>query len=394
MSPSKWVRRNLFRSPLDGILTVVVGGSAIYVLYRLLRFVLVTGRWTIVRDNLSLFIDNNWPVDQLWRVTVFMVLGALGVGIAVGYNAARSREEPTYEAPTGNPWARLFSRTWPIGLALVLLLAMATTIRPLLLVTATIAMAALGYVAGLRLPRRVGTPLTIALMVAGLAGVWLLIGGVEIDGWGGLMLNLFLAAISITLCFPIGLMMALGRQSKLPVIRWVSTAYIELFRGVPLLVLLLMAHVALGFFIPDTIKPGTVVRALVVLTLFTSAYVAEIVRGGLQSVPKGQAEAGKALGMSTLTITRRIVLPQALRNVIPAMVGQFISLFKDTTLVGVAMGLTDLLAGAQASTKQAAFQGQGLGAETLAFVMFLFWAGSYTMSNESAELETRLGVGT
>lgn len=394
MSPAKWVRRNLFRSPLDGLMTVVLGGASAYLLYRLLRFVFVTGRWDVVEENLSLFMDNNWPVDELWRITLFVVAGGFGAGLAVGYNAARRREEPTYEPPTGNFWLRLLSRTWPIAGAIVLLFLLANTIQPILLTLAMIGAAAVGYIAGLRLSRRAGTPLVLGLLLAGLAGVWVLVGGVEIDSWGGLMLNLFLAAISITLCFPVGLLMALGRQSKLPVIRWLSTIYIELFRGVPLLVLLLMANVALGFFIPDTIVPGKVVRALVVLTLFTSAYVAEIVRGGLQSVPKGQAEAGKALGMSTFTITRRIVLPQALRNVIPALVGQFISLFKDTTLVGVAMGLTDLLVGAEAATAQQAFRGQGLLPETLAFVMLLFWAGSYTMSNESAELETRLGVGT
>ena len=127
--------------------------------------------------------------------------------------------------------------------------------------------------------------------------------------------------------------------------------------------------------------------------LFTSAYIAEIVRGGLQSVPPGQIEAGKANGLTPIPIITRIVLPQAIRNVIPALVGQFISLFKDTTLAGAAMGLTDLLGGAEASTAQADFRGQGLIAETLVFVLLIFWAGSYTMSRESQRLETKLGVG-
>ena len=129
------------------------------------------------------------------------------------------------------------------------------------------------------------------------------------------------------------------------------------------------------------------------LVLFTSAYVAEIVRGGLQSVPRGQVEAGRANGLSPLAITTRIVLPQAIRNVIPSLVGQFISLFKDTTLAGAALGVTDLLSAAQASTAQAEFRGQGLIAETLVFVLLVFWAGSFTMSSESQRLERRLGVG-
>jgi general L-amino acid transport system permease protein len=165
-----------------------------------------------------------------------------------------------------------------------------------------------------------------------------------------------------------------------------------------------MANVALGFFVPNTfavfglfeldLVPGKVVRAIVVFTLFTAAYVAEIVRGGLQSVPRGQIEAGQAQGMSPFHVTFLIVLPQALRNVIPALVGQFISLFKDTTLAGAAMGFLELLAAAQAATKQPDFSGQGLIAETLVFVSFMFWVGCYTMSRESQRLEEKLGVGS
>ena len=130
------------------------------------------------------------------------------------------------------------------------------------------------------------------------------------------------------------------------------------------------------------------------MTLFTAAYVAEIVRGGLQSLPRGQTEAAQALGMSPVRTTALIVLPQALRNVIPALVGQFISLFKDTTLAAAAMGLLDLLNVAEAVTAQPAFQGQGLTGESLAFVMLVFWVGCITMSRESQRLERKLGVGT
>jgi general L-amino acid transport system permease protein len=130
-----------------------------------------------------------------------------------------------------------------------------------------------------------------------------------------------------------------------------------------------------------------------VFTIFTAAYVAEIVRGGLQSLPRGQEEAGRALGLSPTRITFLIVLPQALRNVIPAQVGQFISLFKDTVLVGAAMGLFEVLRVAQAVTTQGDFQGQNLLPETFGFVGLLFWVGSYTMSRESQRLEHKLGVG-
>ena len=214
------------------------------------------------------------------------------------------------------------------------------------------------------------------------------------DDWGGFMLNLFLAACAIILCYPLGVLLALGRRSGLPLIRVVCTAYIELIRGAPLFVLLLLANVALGFFVPDSLAPATSTRAIVVFTFFTAAYMAEIIRGGLQSIPRGQFEAAKAVGLSPIRQTGYIVLPQALRNVIPAQIGQLISLFKDTTLAGIAMSLFELLQVSSAVTSQPDFRGQGLIAETLTFAALLFWAVSYTMSRESQRLEKRLGVGS
>src|SRR6185436_7779675 len=200
---------------------------------------------------------------------------------------------------------------------------------------------------------------------------------------------------AIVLCFPLGVALALGRRSKLPIIRAVSVGYIELFRGVPLFVLLLLSSIALGYFWPaDASPPGLVVRAIIAFALFTAAYIAEIVRGGLQSLPRGQAEAATALGFGPVRTTFLIVLPQALRNVIPAIVGQFISLFKDTTLAGAAMAFLDLYGVREAVTSQTAFQGQNLTAEVLAFVMLVFWIGCITMSRESQRLEKKLGVGT
>ena len=157
--------------------------------------------------------------------------------------------------------------------------------------------------------------------------------------------------------------------------------------------MLLLSGVALEFFIPSDTAPGSIARAVTVFTIFTAAYLAEIVRGGLQSIPKGQIEAGKALGLSTVKITFMITLPQALRNVIPAQIGQFISLFKDTTLAGAALSVLEILRVGEAITKQDDFLGKGYIYETLAFVALLFWVGSYVMSRESQRLEKRLGVG-
>jgi general L-amino acid transport system permease protein len=214
------------------------------------------------------------------------------------------------------------------------------------------------------------------------------------DDWGGFMINVLIAAAAIVLCFPLGVMLALGRASKLPLLKAACTAYIEIFRGSPLFVLLLLANNALEFFVPRSLAPGVVVRAVIVFTLFTAAYLAEIVRGGLQSVPPGQDEAAKALGLSPTRATLLITMPQALRNVIPAQIGQFISLFKDVSLAGTAMGVFDLLNVGRTITKQPDFAGQRLDVESLAFVALLFWVGSYTMSRESQRLEKKLGVGT
>ena len=391
----KWARRNLFRSTGDSVTTVVVGSILLYLLYRFLRYVFVTGRWTIVESNLYLYLTGVWPDDQLWRLIVAILIMAAGGGLTVGYYARRrAQENEDAGTPQTTDWRNWLARVWPLVGLIVILLVATTTIGPLLLVLAAVVALVAGRLVGARLPRSAGRFLAWGLPLIVLALIWFLAQGHDWNSWGGLLLNLVLAAISITLCFPLGLLLALGRRSSFPIVRGISTAYIELFRGLPLIALLLMANVALGFFIPGDLAPGDVVRAIVVFVLFTAAYVAEIVRGGLQSVPRGQIEAGRALGLSPVSVTRRIVLPQALRNVIPALVGQFISLFKDTTLAGAAMGFIDLLRAAEASTQQREFLGQGLIVESLVFVSIVFWAGSYTMSKESQELETRLGVGT
>jgi general L-amino acid transport system permease protein len=285
-------------------------------------------------------------------------------------------------------------RAGPVLVLVVVLLAFAGSVTATLLVVAIAALTLAARVAGRRIRLRPVWAVGIAL--AGLLAAYLLVahfGGVGWQDWGGLHLTIFLAVGGIVLSFPLGVLLALGRRSRLPAVRWVCIAYIELIRGVPLITILFLGAFMLGFFLPEGIDtPSPVTRALVAFTIFTSAYVAEIVRGGLQSVPRGQVEAAQSLGLSALKTTRLIVLPQALRAVIPATVGQFISLFKDTSLVFI-IGLTELLGVAEAITKQPDFLAQGLLVETLLFAAFVYWAGSYWMSRESQRLERRLGVG-
>ena len=217
------------------------------------------------------------------------------------------------------------------------------------------------------------------------------VSGIDWSNWGGLQLNIVVAAASTILAFPIGLMLALGRRSSLPVVRWMCTAYIEIIRGVPLISLLLMGAFFIGFFINSDTPLSAVTRATAAITMFSAAYIAEIVRGGLQAVDRGQTEAGQALGLPAAKITRLLVLPQALRAVIPAMVGQFISLFKDTSLLSI-IAILEFLGVREIVHAQEDFRGFGI-AESLVYVAFGFWAISFTMSRESQRLERNLDVG-
>ncbi|MCK4961276.1 MAG: amino acid ABC transporter permease, partial [Anaerolineales bacterium] len=210
------------------------------------------------------------------------------------------------------------------------------------------------------------------------------------DIWSGLLLTLVLAIVGILASFPLGVLLALGRRSKLPIIKVLCTMYIETIRGVPLISVLFMSQLMLPLFLPPEIRLGTVMRALTGMALFSAAYTAENVRGGLASIPIGQYEAARAVGLNEALVMGLIVLPQALRAVIPAIVGQFISLFKDTTLV-VIVGLLDLLGIAKAVTAQKEFI--GLHKEAYAFTAVIFFICCFTMSYTSRRLEQRLGVG-
>jgi general L-amino acid transport system permease protein len=400
--PAVWLRRNLFRSPLDGLVTIVFGAISLWLIYKTVNYVFVTGRWDVIRVNLRLLMIGRFPDVHVLRLAVTVVaLGAWG-GFVAGF--IRGRQERSGRVLQGERFtpARAFDivmRLWLPAVVVLLLLLLSSTVGPWIMTGLALVAAVAGRAIGPWFGRLRPTPIGAALIVTAIGAVpvglyFYVVTAVGFDDWGGFMLNLFLALCSIVLCYPLGLLLALGRRSSLPLVRVVATIYIELVRGAPLFVLLLLANVALGFFVPDTLAPSTSTRAIVVFTLFTAAYMAEIVRGGLQSVPRGQFEAAKAVGLSPFEQTAYIVMPQALRNVIPAQIGQLISLFKDTTLAGIAMGLFELLRVSEAITAQEGFRGQGLIAETISFAALLFWTVSYTMSRESQRLEQRLGVGT
>lgn len=205
--------------------------------------------------------------------------------------------------------------------------------------------------------------------------------------WGGLALTLIIATIGVAIAFPLSILVALGRRSTLPVIKWLSVGYVEIIRGVPLITLLFMASVMFPLLMPEGVNLDKLLRAQIAFILFFAAYLAEVVRGGLQALPKGQYEAAHALGLTYWQTTRRIVLPQALRLVIPPLVNNMIGFFKDTSLVLV-IGLYDLLAASQSAVGEPAWQ--GFAVETYVFVGLIYFTFCFAMSRYSQRVEASL----
>lgn len=212
---------------------------------------------------------------------------------------------------------------------------------------------------------------------------------VPTDKWGGLMLTIMVAAVGIVAAFPLGVLLAFGRASHLPIIKSISVTYIEFIRGVPLITILFMSSIILPLFFPEGMSFDKLLRALIGIALFESAYIAENIRGGLQSIPKGQFEAADAIGLSYWQKMFLVILPQALKVAIPNLVGVSIALFQDTTLVLI-IGLFDLLA----MVRLSAADSYWLGYETegYVFVTFIFWFFCYSMSNFSQKLEKRFNT--
>ncbi len=223
-------------------------------------------------------------------------------------------------------------------------------------------------------------------------GFYMLVGGVlglplvETHFWGGLFLTLVVAGTGMATALPIGILLALGRRSELPVIKTVCIAFIEFVRGVPLVSVLFMASVMFPLFLPENVTFNKLLRALVGIAFFYAAYMAEVIRGGLQAIPKGQYEAAKALGWAYWKMMTVIILPQTLRLVIPGLANNFLSLFKDTTLVAV-IGLLDLLGIAKAAMADSEWL--GFTKEAYVFAAIVFWVFCFAISRYSVHLEKK-----
>jgi general L-amino acid transport system permease protein len=341
--PADWLRTNLFSSSANTALTVIVVLLLALILPPFVRWAITeasiagatksacTGEgacWTFIKVRLPLFFYGHYPRAEWWRVDLAGLLLAV-FSIPVMRDGARRR-----------------------GLWLLALLTLYPTIAGILLV---------GGILGLV---RVDTHL-----------------------WGGLMLNILIAFVTVAGSLPLGILLALGRRSQLSVIRVVSTCFIELWRGVPLLTVLFMSAVMVPLFLPEGVSIDRLFRALVALVLFNAAYMAETVRGGLQGVMAEQEEAAYSLGLRWWQAQLFVVLPQALRNVVPGLVNNVVDLFKDTTLVTI-IGLFDLLGAVNQALKDPSWL--GFAKEGYVFSMVVFFACCLAMSSYGRRIERRL----
>ncbi len=347
-----WVRTNLFGSTLNTILTLL----SLYFLYLLIPpFV----DWAI--------INANWIGDDK------SVCDSNRAGACWAFIAARFNQIMFGLYYGANP-----DQIWRPALAFALLVAL---VIPLFIER-------FHYKLQLGAFILFGFPfITFALI----HGRWLGLPVATTSEWGGFMLTFVLASVGIVGALPIGILLALGRRSELPVVRTVSVGFIEFIRGTPLITILFMASVMLPLFFPSEIDFDKVLRAMIGITMFQSAYTAEAIRGGLQAIPKGQYEAADALGHSYWKKMAFIILPQALRISIPGIVNTFISLFKDTSLVSI-IGLLDLLN--MSLTASRSLEWKGYDVEGFTFAAFIFWIFCYAMSRYSRAIENKIDKAT
>jgi general L-amino acid transport system permease protein len=337
----RFLRRRLFATPLDAVMTLACCWALARIAGPLARWLVLDATfrgstradcvgggacWVFIRARFGQFMYGFYPLDQRWRIDLIAVVLILSVAVI-----ALSRP----------PYRRV------LAAAVALLL-----------------------------------PPAIILVFYGGAGL----PPVETREWGGLMLTIFIAVYAGLLAVPLGIVLALGRQSRLPVIRALAVIFIEFWRGVPIIAVIFLASLILPLIVPAGIGVDRLARAVIGLALVIAAYMAEAVRGGLQAVPKGQYEAATALGLRYPAITGLIVLPQALRIALPAMTNEFIALVKNTSLVLI-VSILDLLGVAQAALADPAWVGMTM--EAYVFAGAIYWILCFMLSRASLRLERR-----
>ena len=395
-----WLRANLFSNWYNSALTLLVGGLAALVLWYGLRWLLIDADFTVISTLGGLLLIGQYNAESacsgqncFWRPQVALMMVTLLLGMIW--------------VVAGGGIARRIAIMVVVVISLFAFLPyslerMGWDVRLLLLanIPSLLGGWALARYTPLGSWRWVATISVLAFLLTlvllrGLPGVPGL-QPVSVLHWGGLMLNLLLAVAGIVASFPIGIALALGRRSRLPVVKLLCVVFIEVFRGVPLITLLFMSQVLVPLAFPANFPLNSVLRAAIIITLFSAAYMAENIRGGLQALDPGQEEAARALGLPQWQTTMFISLPQAIRNVIPAIVGQFIALFKDTSLVYI-IGMLDIV---ELSRKFATTYVENGTLpyldnvrELFIFLALVFWVFTYGMSYISGKVEQHLGVG-
>ncbi|MEG4419025.1 amino acid ABC transporter permease [Microcoleus sp. LAD1_D5] len=382
-TPWNWARKNLFSTWYNSILTVVCLIIAFQTIKGIIVWATTKAQWRVLEANLPLFFAGRFPRDSYWRLWIVTAIIALLGGLTWGNIQRQER--------LWNPPLLII-----LGAAVVGAVISPIDLTSRLYLLANISVAAASYAIGRQIHPKIMDWMSGIWVLSFPIILWLIKGGlglteVSTNDWGGLVLTLFLAVISIVLSFPLGVLLALGRQSSLPVVRLLSTLYIEVIRGLPLIGILFLGQVMLQLFLPPEYpKLDRVIRAIAGLTLFSAAYLAENVRGGLQAVPRGQIEAARSIGLNTPLLTILIVLPQALRIVIPAIGGQFIGLFMDTSLLSL-FGMLELIGISRAVLANPSYIGRY--AEVYLFVGIIYWIFCYSMSLASRKIERTLEVG-
>ncbi|MFM7548467.1 MAG: ABC transporter permease subunit, partial [Cyanobacteriota bacterium] len=323
------LRTELFPTAADGALSVGLIALLTLAAFGFLRWAFSQAQWAVIQLNATLFAVGRYPIEQQWRLWLLTSLLAAATGLSWGLLRAHPRADRT-----GVLWPRNDRLAVAVIAAAALLLPAALGLAlPLQLrwwgITALLLAAR--WLAGRHGTRLSPSQLRLVPLIwplLYLLGMVLINGGLGLikvapSEWGGLLLTLLTSSFAILLCFPIGVLLALGRRSDLPLLRWGSVLYIEFIRGAPLITLLFLGQNILGFLLPGGLAPERVWRAAWVLTLFAAAYLAEAVRSGLAAVPRGQLEAARSLGMSLPQAFASVLLPQALRVALPSMVGQF-----------------------------------------------------------------------
>lgn len=382
----RWLRSRLFNSPGNSVVSLLLLSVLGWLGWTFLQWLAFDANFEVIRANRRLLLVGRFPLGEEWRI--WPVVYGFAIAVMWSWGA----------------WGRV-TRNALVAFAVfgVLVLPVLAGATGLLRLAPALGAAALAYLVAERWARdrrgRTRAQLAAGAMWFALLPSTLLLllirGGVEPGLWGGLYLNVIVASGALIGALPFGVLLALGRTSSFRALRVGSTIYIELMRGLPLPVMLTLAWLALRHFLPGwggLADVDLVYRVTIAFAIFTAAFIAEALRGGLAAIPRGQREAAAALGLGGAQSLALIVLPQAVRNSLPALAGEFIGLFMMSTMVAV-VGLTDMLQAARATTEQPEFFGRQK--EALLFVGLVFWTTAFALSRLSGRLERALaGTGT